>query len=638
MPVSGSRYSARQICARGITILLGLILWGKTFSPAATAAPVVQGVTDAAGYGPRVAPGSLASIFGTNLASEEASASGFPLPASLSGTSVVIGSVSAPLLYVSPGQINFQVPSSVESGRVSLVVHAPGGASSSFNFTVTSSAPAIFQYGTNHAVAQSGSTLNDASDPAASGSVVTVYLTGIGAVSNPVADGSPASASPLSAASAAFAATIGQANASVQFLGLAPGFVGLAQANVQVPTLPSGDYPLVITLGGYVSASAVISVSGSGTAYTSPLLLTGTVPFVNSATSTIALYANVAYVCGASRIVMVDVTDPTTPSVIGEFGDSVLNGNGDRCAINTTVANPYLVEIVGPSNNPESFAVYGLSNPQSPNLLDVATTTYAHMVDLSFYGNYAFVTTSFITYFTSNDDIDAQNGDFLAFDFTNPAAPLFVGILQPSSQPGSGDQNLKPYANVVVFENQLYAYVASSTATGSSTAGTGFLDVLSISLPPSAPIPINQVAVSQAAILLGFDISGTTLLAAGNTAGQRNPGNPDFDFTGNLTLTTMNVSIVSAPAVIATTSFNLEVNGTFQVFAFSNGVFAIVNNPPDTDDFGPASLMIADVRQPATILLYPFQTQFGFSGILTTTNGYLLAPTSLGLNIYQLQL
>ena len=48
--------------------------------------------------------------------------------------------------------------------------------------------------------------------------------------------------------------------------------------------------------------------------------------------------------------------------------------------------------------------------------------------------------------------------------------------------------------------------------------------------------------------------------------------------------------------------------------------------------------MIADVRQPAKILLYPFQTQFGFSGIVTTNTGYLLAPTSLGLNIYQLQL
>ena len=48
--------------------------------------------------------------------------------------------------------------------------------------------------------------------------------------------------------------------------------------------------------------------------------------------------------------------------------------------------------------------------------------------------------------------------------------------------------------------------------------------------------------------------------------------------------------------------------------------------------------MIVDARNTSNILLYPYQTQFGFNGILTTSNGYLLAPTSLGLNIYQLQL
>jgi hypothetical protein len=60
--------------------------------------------------------------------------------------------------------------------------------------------------------------------------------------------------------------------------------------------------------------------------------------------------------------------------------------------------------------------------------------------------------------------------------------------------------------------------------------------------------------------------------------------------------------------------------------------------PPATDDFGAASLMIVDARTPTNILAYPYQTQFGFSGLLTTGNGYLLAPTALGLNIYSLQL
>ncbi len=594
---------------------------------ASAAIPVVQNVTDSASYGPRVAPGSLASIFGTGLAAQTESAANFPLPTGLGGASVTIGSATAPLVYVSATQINFQVPSSLTSGTVKLVVNGPGGASASYSVTVTSAAPAIYQYGTNRAVAQNATgAVNASSAPAAAGTVMVVYLTGIGAVQNPVSDGSATPESPLSAATATSSATIGASSATIQFIGLTSGFAGLAQANIVIPALPSGDYPLVITVGGFISASAVVSVSGSG-AYTSPLTLAGSAAFTNSASSSVALFNNLAYVCGSSQIVMVDVTSPTQPNVIGSFGASQLNGNGNRCAINTTVSNPFLVEIIGNTNSAESFAVYGLSNPKAPNLLAVASTPYAHMERMSFSGTAAYVTTSFIT-FSNSQQISAQNGDLLVFDFTNPASPVFVTILQPSTP------DLKPDSEVV---DQIYEYIATSTATGSSTGGTGILEAVNITTP-SAPIVLDQVPVTQAAILLSFDVSGSTLLAAGNTSGQRNPGVPDFDFTGDLTLTTMDLTNPATPVVVGTLVTSLQVNGTFHVFGFANQVFAIVNNPPDTDDFGPSSLMIADARTPTNILLYPFQTQFGLSGILTTSNGYLLAATSLGLNIYQLQL
>jgi uncharacterized protein (TIGR03437 family) len=598
------------------------------------AVPVIQSVSDSAAYGPRVAPGSLATLFGSGLASSTASASAFPLPSNLSGTTVSVGGTLAPLLYVSAGQINFQVPSSTKSGEVNVIVNGPGGASAAYAVTVTPEAPALYQYGTNRALAQNAdASLNSSSNPAAAGSVITVYLTGQGPLDNAVTDGTAAPTSPLSNATATASATIGLLNAPIQFLGLAPQFAGLAQANIQVPALATGDYPLVITIGGYVSVSAVVSVSGSGTAYTSPLSLVSSIAFANSDPSTVALYNNVAYVCGEDRIVMVDVTNASSPTMIGEFGDSVLNGYGDRCAINTLSATPYLVEIIGSSTGSnESFAVYSLANPSSPSLLTVASTNYGHMVDLSFAGSYAIVTTSYITYYTNSYAVASQTGDFLVFDFTNPSQPLFVTYLQPSSLAGSGNKNLKPYATVV---NQLYAYVASSTATGGSTSGSAILDVISLG-SPSVPTPISQVTISQAAILLSFDISGNTLLAAGSTAGQRNPGTPDFDFTGNLTLTTMDLTNVQAPAVVSTLTTNLQVNGTFNTAAFYNGVFAIVNNPPVTDNFGPSSLMIVDARKPSAIQLYPWQTQFGFSGMLTTTTGLLLAPGSLGLNIYSL--
>ena len=100
----------------------------------------------------------------------------------------------------------------------------------------------------------------------------------------------------------------------------------------------------------------------------------------------------------------------------------------------------------------------------------------------------------------------------------------------------------------------------------------------------------------------------------------------------------MNLTNVQLPEVVQTFTTQIQADGTFYTAAFSNGVFAIVNKPPASDDFGPSSLMIADARSPHPFLLYPFQTQFGFSGLVATNTGYLLVPSILGLNIYQLQL
>ena len=612
-------------------IIVFLILVPQVIASAAV--PVIQNVTDAAAYGPRVAPGSLAVLFGAGLASSTASANTLPLTTNLAGTTLTVAGKTAPLLYVSPAQITFQVPAATPAGTAKVIVNGPGGASAAYSLTITAQAPAIFQYGTNHAMAQNADgSLNSTSARAASGSYITVYLTGQGAVNNPVADGQATPASPLATATATATATIGTTSASVAFLGLTPGLAGLAQANIQVPDLPTGDYPLFITAGGYLSASAVISVSGTGTAYTSPLTQTGFAAFANSTDSTVALYGNIAYICGASRIVMVDITYADNPTYVGEFGDSTLNGYGDSCSINTQGSYPYLVELVNSSTGAESLAVFRLTNPTAPALLSVTQTKYDYMQNLSFVGNYGFINTSYITWYTATDALASQTGQFLVFDFTNPVYPGFVSSLPPSSYSSGGNQ--MPFAALL---GQSYAMIASTTASGTSTAGTGVLDVLSIA-SPGAPYILNQIQVPQAAILTGFAVSGTTLLAAGNTAGQRNPGTPDFDYLGNLTLTAMDVSNPPNPVIQSTVNTGYQVNGAFDLAAFSNGIFAMVSKSPVTDDFGPSSMLIVDARNPANLQIYPFETQFGLSGITVTTGGYLIAASSTGLTVFKLGL
>jgi uncharacterized protein (TIGR03437 family) len=223
-----------------------------------------EGIANAASFQPAVAPGSLASIFGSNLAGTTGSASAAPLPTTIAGTSVTVNGRPAPLVYVSPTQINFQTPYEISPGTASVVVTAAGSSSPSATVTVSASAPGIFQWASRRAVAQlPDGSLVEPAKPAQPGSVIVVYLTGQGALDKPIASGAAAPANPLSQAALPVSATLGDKSADVLFAGLTPGFVGLLQVNLKVPAVGTGDHPLVITIGGVASNPALVAVSGN---------------------------------------------------------------------------------------------------------------------------------------------------------------------------------------------------------------------------------------------------------------------------------------------------------------------------------------------------------------------------------------
>jgi len=229
-------------------------------------APAVAGggVVNAASFELPVSPGGLATVFGSNFTGDgqSAIAASLPLASSLGGISVQVNGVSAPVLYESSGQINFQIPWETKAGTATLKVSNNGVASSQVNITVLADGPGIFVSG-SHAIAQNSDfSLNSSGNPAKAGGTIIAYLTDAGAVSNQPADGAPAGSSPLSQVTAAVAATIGGQDATISFAGLAPGFVGLWQFNIVVPSgVTAGDLPLVVTVGGQKSNSANVSVT-----------------------------------------------------------------------------------------------------------------------------------------------------------------------------------------------------------------------------------------------------------------------------------------------------------------------------------------------------------------------------------------
>jgi uncharacterized protein (TIGR03437 family) len=229
-----------------------------------------NGIVSAAGVNGGVSPGGLMSLYGTSLQGATSlgagNAAAEPLPITLSGTQVLVNGAPAPLLYVSPGQINCQAPYETPVGTpVQVVVVANGVSSLPVMVTFTSYAPTVFLYprtasSTDPVITHADNSLVTPTSPAQPGQVLTIWATGAGKINNQPLDGAGAPTSPLATTVDTPTVTVGGIAGTVQFSGLAPGFVGLLQINVQLPaTLPTGtgtppSLPVVITFPGGVSA------------------------------------------------------------------------------------------------------------------------------------------------------------------------------------------------------------------------------------------------------------------------------------------------------------------------------------------------------------------------------------------------
>lgn len=212
-----------------------------------------------------IAPGGIVSIFGTNLAGASQSASSVPLPATLLDTSVTFGDVGAPLFFVSPGQINAQVPFEAATG--SMWVHARRGnaVALSQQVNIGASSPGIFttsQQGAGPGVIAHADDFRPVNEsaPARPGEFVSIFCTGLGQLQQAVPTGGvPPSPPPETLARPQV--TIANLPATVTYSGAAPGFVGLYQVNVQVPTGAAGGIqPVQIVMNGVASNSVTIAL------------------------------------------------------------------------------------------------------------------------------------------------------------------------------------------------------------------------------------------------------------------------------------------------------------------------------------------------------------------------------------------
>jgi uncharacterized protein (TIGR03437 family) len=250
--------------------IISLTTSGFTVLPwnyaAATATPLLDRLVNAGDFTRPVAPGGLVSLFGKQLSPMTLASTDVPLPTVLADSCLTANGVVLPMVFVSPTQINAQLPFQI-NGNTDVVLRTPGGTSDALKITISPAAPAVFRSGTAGPVTDiptivrsSNNNLATASNPIHPNDHITIYLTGMGQTSPEVAPGAAAPSEPLSYAKLPVTVTIGGTSLFVDFAGLAPGMVGVYQINALVPFkgVPTGfDIPLTISQGG---ASTTIPV------------------------------------------------------------------------------------------------------------------------------------------------------------------------------------------------------------------------------------------------------------------------------------------------------------------------------------------------------------------------------------------
>jgi uncharacterized protein (TIGR03437 family) len=255
------------------SLLAVLVLCGAAM--AQTPSVAAGGVLNGASFDRTmpVTPGSLISIFGTNLAATTATADSIPLSTALGGVSVTVNGTAAPLngvFHTATGdQINAQLPWGTQPGSAQVVVTNNKVASPAQTFQVGQFSPGIFsvQFGVGQAIAinldgslaaPAGSIPGLATHPAKAGDTVIILATGLGPVTPAVKDGANTTDA-LRTTTTTPVVMIGGVSATVAFSGLSPQFVGVNQVNIVVPAgvTPGNAVPLQISVGGLTSTNQV---------------------------------------------------------------------------------------------------------------------------------------------------------------------------------------------------------------------------------------------------------------------------------------------------------------------------------------------------------------------------------------------
>jgi large repetitive protein len=393
-----------------------------------------------------------------------------------------------------------------------------------------------------------------------------------------------------------------------------------ATLSVTPDALPSGSGTVTNTLA--INATIILP---------DPLTVDGSVATTPTA-STIALFQNgtqeLAYVGGTNGVDIVDVTNPALPVDDGTFAGSLIVKGGFTCTrVDTIAGSPYLLigTTAGLNANQFGLLLYSLANPLAPSLVSNTAIPYNFLDDMLVSGNTLLVPTDGVSLLLDKFVTD-QFGSLISIDLSNPAAPTVAEVLYNGrGAPQGGDTS---QTGGVLVNSQL-AYIGSSTSEGSvPNSGVGRVLLVNYSDPSNLTV-LGEVDVPGTVHILDVAIQGNDALLVGCTGGISANG-----FTGNLTLSVMDITNPESPQLVGTTLITqstFNISSSVSALALGNGLFAVSSSQVN----GTPVLLLVDPTNPANIAV-TYTSVPGQVFEMAVSGDILYAPNTTGLTTYNI--
>ncbi|MGH3863842.1 PKD domain-containing protein, partial [Actinokineospora sp.] len=407
-----------------------------------------------------------------------------------------------------------------------------------------------------------------------------------------------------------------------------PGATGQGTLLVGSPVTASLSVDPTLTPPGAPVVTATLRIDAQNT-FASPFTVVGQLPGVGHS---VAVKDDIAYLCGANGIGIVDVSDATNPTLLSSFGSDRVSGSAFTvCKVD---GDRLIVRTFPPPGYPFTLMVYSIATPTAPVFQGSTSVDFPVLNDLFVVGSTVFSTQAEFCFFFGSNDIFKQFGDLIAVDISDPTQPVLADVLFDMTPLTNffgcvgrgGNSNTWQIAQA----DAQTLYVGSSTATESDTTGIGRILVVDISTPTNLSL-VRELQVPGTTHVVGIAIDGTRAVAVGSSGGWNDRGT-DLGLTGKLIVVTLDVSDPRNPQIVTTRTLDRASRGMHFVQAAGGGRFVTSSLGAEGDT---PRVLVIDASDPAN----PFASQGDAPGdipIFNVRNGLAYGASASGLFIFQL--